>query len=467
MDPTDLTDSSKPDNPKEQDKTKKSGHAALPPDRAHRSSDPLPDLNPGMPPKPKPIIKRKKSQFGRRRKKRSRTREAWEQHQMEQQQGPDLGSAQEEEDTEPDPGRDEAGELLGPFLRGLPNEGPDGDGLGPDPDLGPDEEDEEGEGTEPDPGRRRDEALLHGSDPGRRRDKALLHGLPNEGGGELPTDPGGDGLGPDPDLGPDEEDEEGEDTEAAGYNIAAAATRRTDHSADTVRRLRAEKKALSLRLRYAERKIERRALAVERATSAAEKERTRAAKLKQESASLRAKTSTMKDEVARLNREANQDKKAVRKIIIAKDAEVQSSIRKINTAKASAVAQAQREQEMAEKRATAAESALCAAEQSAEEDKATLLEKLNKERRGQEAVVTHLRAQLARRSQSSKALKLKVAEQRKAVSAGNRTIKRTVRQHGDELRSAIERLRKRLELKDKKLHLDRITNEERLVNYIL
>ena len=79
MDPTDLTDSSKPDNPKEQDKTKKSGHAALPPDRAHRSSDPLPDLNPGMPPKPKPIIKRKKSQFGRRRKKRSRTREAWEQ----------------------------------------------------------------------------------------------------------------------------------------------------------------------------------------------------------------------------------------------------------------------------------------------------------------------------------------------------------------------------------------------------
>ena len=175
----------------------------------------------------------------------------------------------------------------------------------------------------------------------------------------------------------------------------------------------------------------------------------------------------MKDEVARLNREANQDKKAVRKIIIAKDAEVQSSIRKINTAKASAVAQAQREQEMAEKRAAAAESALCAAEQSAEEDKATLLEKLNKERRGQEAVVTHLRAQLARRSQSSKALKLKVAEQRKAVSAGNRTLKRTVRQHGDELRSAIERLRKRLELKDKELHLDRITNEERLVNYIL
>ena len=199
MDPTDLTDSSKPDNPKEQDKTKKSGHAALPPDRAHRSSDPLPDLNPGMPPKPKPIIKRKKSQFGRRRKKRSRTREAWEQHQMEQQQGPDLGSAQEEEDTEPDPGRDEAGELLGPFLRGLPNEGPDGDGLGPDPDLGPDEEDEEGEGTEPDPGRRRDEL--------------------------------------------------------AGFNVAATATRRTDQSDDTVRRLRAEKKALSLRLRYAERKI--------------------------------------------------------------------------------------------------------------------------------------------------------------------------------------------------------------------
>ena len=150
----------------------------------------------------------------------------------------------------------------------------------------------------------------------------------------------------------------------------------------------------------------------------------------------------MQEEVKRLAREAHRDKKAVRQIIIAKDKEVRVSIAE----KASAIAIAQREQEEAAKRAAAAESAL------------------NKERQGQEAVLTHLRKQLAQRSKRAKALKLEVAEQRKAVSAGNRTLKRTVRQHGDELRSAIERLRKRLEDKDNELHLDRIANEERLVN---
>ena len=314
---------------------------------------------------------------------------------------------------------------------------------GPDPGAN-----QEGEDIEPDPGQ--DEAgVLLGPDPG-----------PNQGGEAIEPDPGQDEAGVL--LAPEVQDRSEQGLDPAPLPDAAA---RKD---ETIRRLREEKKALSLELLLTKRKLDGRNRAVERSSTMVEEERNRATKLKHESAAQRSKASTMQDEVKKLAREAHRDKKAVREILIAKDEEMmKSSIRESNVAKASAIAQAQREKEEAAKRATAAEPALRAAEHSAAEEKATLLTKLNKECHGQEAVVSHLRQQLTQRSQSTKALKKKVAEQQKAVSAGMRNLKRTVQQHSDELRSAIERLRKRLGLKNKELHIDQIANEERLLDYII
>lgn len=431
MNPATPTKSQNADEPKT---SNKSVEAAPPPKPAAQRSDPAPVLNPGISDKPKFVIKRKRSQFGRRRKKKSRTRLAWDEQQQQQQQGEDPNE-QGEGYVNPDPGPEQAGEVG----EDLQQEGGVGEVLEGDPP-------EEGEGQEGDPAE-------DGSDS---------HASGAKGGDELNAEPGGDGS-----FGGAVRTKTGRLSQSdlsAKVNFAAAAGQRKDGQ---IRRLREERKALVATLRSTTRSLERKTRALERSASLAEAERSRAKKQKEEnitltkkSASLRSNVTAMRAEIKRMSRKANRDKKVVRKILIAKDEEVESSLRKIDATKATAIARAQEKQEDATKRALQAESALFVAKQTAKEEKTALLAKMDKERQGQEAVVMTLRKRLSQQNQSAKVLKQKVAEKQKEVSAGKRTLKRKVLQHEDDLRMT-ERLRKRLELKDKELHRDRVANEER------
>ena len=86
---------------------------------------------------------------------------------------------------------------------------------------------------------------------------------------------------------------------------------------------------------------------------------------------------------------------------------------------------------------------------------------MEKERKGQAAVVKHLRKQLSGRAKTSKDLRKTVSEKQKLITAGRRTLKRAKESHDDEVSQMTERLKKRLILKESELQTDRIANQNR------